>query len=109
MAYDEVLATRIRAWGGDSPGISERKMFGGVCFMVNGNMFAGVVREDLMARVGAPNYEAALERPGTRLMEFTGRPMTGMVFVGPQALESEDQLSSWLDMCMTFALTLKAK
>ena len=109
MAYDETLATRIRAWSSDSPGISERKMFGGIAFMVNGNMFAGVIREDLMARVGAAHYEAALARPGARLMTFTHRPMTGMVYVEPSAIATDDQLSEWLDTCMGFALTLKAK
>jgi TfoX/Sxy family transcriptional regulator of competence genes len=66
MAYDEVLAGRIRAWLADAPGVSERKMFGGIAFMVNGNMCAGIIRDELMARVGAPNYDEALQRPGAR-------------------------------------------
>ena len=89
MAYDEALATRIRAWLGDAPNVTERKMFGGIAFMVNGNMFAGVIRDDLMARVGGTNYDAALQRPGVRLMDFAGRPMKGMVYVEPAALTSD--------------------
>jgi TfoX/Sxy family transcriptional regulator of competence genes len=109
VAYDEALAIRIRSLVGASPGVTERKMFGGIAFMVNGNMFAGIIRDDLMARVGKSNYDSALQRPGTRLMDFAGRPMTGMVFVEPGAIESDKELSRWLDECLRYALALKAK
>ena len=109
MAYDETLAARIRAWLAGAPGFSERKMFGGIAFMVNGNMCAGVIRDELMARVGAPNFDAALQRPGARLMDFAGRPMKGMVYVEPQAIAGDEALASWLQQCLDFTLTLKAK
>jgi TfoX/Sxy family transcriptional regulator of competence genes len=109
MAYDEALAARIRGYLGDGPGISERKMFGGICFMVNGNMCAGVTNDRLMARVGAPSYEAALKRPGAYEMEFTGRPMTGMVFVNAADVAADDTLASWLAPCLEFASSLKPK
>ena len=109
MAYDEALAARIRTWTGDAPNITERKMFGGIAFMVNGNMFAGIIRDDLMARVGKENYATALQRPGTKLMDFAGRPMTGMVFVEPAALTTDTDLAGWLDECLTFAQSLKPK
>jgi TfoX/Sxy family transcriptional regulator of competence genes len=109
MAFDEPLAARIRAWLAGAPGLSERKMFGGIAFMVNGNMCAGVIREDLMARVGAPYYDAALQRPGARLMDFAGRPMKGMVYVGPEAVATEEDLASWLQPCLDFALSLQPK
>jgi TfoX/Sxy family transcriptional regulator of competence genes len=109
MAYDEALAARIRTWLADAPGMSERQMFGGICFMVNGNMCAGVTKDRLMARVGAPNYSEALRRPGAYEMQFTGRPMTGMVFVDAADVASDDTLASWLQPCLEFVLTLKAK
>lgn len=109
MAYDEALAARIRDWLGDAPGITERKMFGGVCFMVNGNMCAGVTKDRLMARVGMPNWKEALKRPGAYEMEFTGRPMRGMVFVNSDDVASEETLSSWLEPCLEFASSLKPK
>ena len=109
MAYDESLAARIRDWLGDAPGVTERKMFGGICFMVNGNMCAGVTKERLMARVGIPNWEEALKRPGAYEMEFTGRPMKGMVFVNSGDVESDEALESWLEPCLEFATSLKPK
>ena len=109
MAYDESLAARIRDWLGDAPGVTERKMFGGICFMVNGNMCAGVTKDRLMARVGAPNYQEALKRPGAYEMEFTGRPMVGMVFVNAGDVASNATLTSWLEPCLTFASSLKPK
>jgi TfoX/Sxy family transcriptional regulator of competence genes len=109
MAYDEELAERIRAEIGGEPGFSERKMFGGIAFMVNGNMVCGVVREELMVRVGAPNYEEALARPHAKPMEFTGRPMKGMVFVSPAAFKTEDGLRSWIEAGLGYARTLPPK
>ena len=108
MAYDEALAARIRDFLGDGPGVTERKMFGGICFMVNGNMCAGVTKDRLMARVGAPAYQEALKRPGAYEMDFTGRPMVGIVFVNSDDLESDDTLTSWLEPCLEFA-SLKPK
>ena len=109
MAYDEALAGRIRDYLGDGPGITERKMFGGICFMVNGNMCAGLTRDRLMARVGAPSYEQALKRAGAYEMEFTGRPMVGMVFVNADDVASDESLASWLAPCLEFASSLKPK
>src|ERR1051325_8884870 len=109
MAYDEALAARVRNFLGDGPGVTERKMFGGICFMVNGNMCAGVTKDRLMARVGAPSYEQALKRPGAYEMEFTGPPMAGMVFVHADDVASEDALASGLGPCLEFASSLKPK
>src|SRR3954447_18672967 len=109
MAYDEALAARIRDWLADAPGVTERKMFGGICFMVNGNMCAGVTKDRLMARVGRPSYEDALKRPGAYEMDFTGRPMVGIVFLNSDAVASDETLSSWLEPCLEFASSLKHK
>jgi len=97
VAYDEELATRIRAIVGLRSGVSEKQMFGGLAFLVDGNMFCGVVGSDLMVRVGPDAYEATLARPHARQMDFTGRPMKGLVYVSPQGIASADDLWAWVD------------
>lgn len=106
--YDENLANRVRAVIGAHQAFSERKMFGGLCFMVGGNMACGIVGNDLMVRTGTAQYEESLGRPNVRPMDFTGRPMTGMVFVGPEALDDEG-LGRWINVAVSFAATLPAK
>ena len=108
MAYNEELAERIRLALSTLP-FEEKKMFGGVCFMLGGNMVCGITKDDFMARVGPEAHEAALERQGARPMEFTGRPMKGMVFVGPEGYESDDGLRGWIDASLEFATTLPPK
>ena len=81
---------------------------GGLTFMVNGKMCVGVVRDDLMVRLAPEVYEAALERPGCREMDFTGKPMRGFVFVGPEGLRTEEQLEYWLELALTFNNAAKA-
>jgi len=83
-------------------------MFGRIAFMIGGNMACGVVKDELMVRTGPVGYAAALERPYSRPMEFTGRPMTGMVSVGAGGL-GDDQLSEWLELGVSFAGGLPAK
>ena len=109
MAYNEQLAERIRAVVGDDPGLSERKMFGGIAFMLNGNMFCGITRDDLMVRVGPDRFEEALASSGARPMDFTGRPMKGMVFVGSEGYGTDDQLRGWVAQTLEFARSLPAK
>jgi TfoX/Sxy family transcriptional regulator of competence genes len=109
VAYDEKLAERIRAVLADEPAVSERKMFGGIAFMLNGNMVCGVVRDELMVRVGAPGYEEALARPHARPMDFTGRPMKGMVFVAKAGFTADDDLRSWIDLGLGYASSLPTK
>jgi TfoX/Sxy family transcriptional regulator of competence genes len=86
MAYDVDLAARIRAVLPTGEPITERQMFGGLAFMLGGHMFCGVVKNSLMVRLGPESADRALERPHVRPMDFTGRPMTGMVFVEPAGL-----------------------
>ena len=96
MAYDEALAARIRAilaTGGHD--VVEKKMFGGLCFMVGGHMCCGVT-DTLMLRVGKDGYAAALARPHARLMTFTGRPLDGFVYVDPPGLRTDRALAAWL-------------
>jgi TfoX/Sxy family transcriptional regulator of competence genes len=109
MAYNEELAERIRTIVGNGPGISDRKMFGGIAFMLNGNMFCGITRDDLMVRVGAERFQEALASPGARPMDFTGRPMKGMVFVGPEGYGTDEQLRGWVEQTLEFARSLPAK
>ncbi len=109
MAYNEQLAGRIRAIVGEGPNLTERKMFGGIAFMLNGNMFCGITRDDLMARIAPEDFEGALSRPAARPMDFTGRPMKGMVYVGPQGCATDEQLRGWVEQTLNFARTLPAK
>jgi hypothetical protein len=109
MAYDEGLAERIRETLAETGGVEEKKMFGGLAFMVRGNMCCGVSGGDLMVRVGPENYEAALSLPHGREMDFTGRPLKGMVFVGVEGLESDEDLQSWVNLGKEFVRTLPPK
>ncbi len=109
MAYDEELAARIRARMDDPLGVSERKMFGGIAFMVYGNMCVGVVGRDLMVRVGADDYERAVAEPYARAMDFTGKPLNGFIYVDADGVESDAQLDAWLDRARAFVSTLPPK
>jgi len=84
-------------------------MFGGVAFLVRGNMCCGVVGNDLMVRVGADGYKDALARPHVREMDFTGRPLKGMVYVSAIGVRTAKQLQSWVDRGAQFAKSLPAK
>ena len=109
MAYDEALATRVRKAFGRSKGVTEKKMFGGLCFLVNGNMCCGVAKNELMVRVGPDAYEECLQQKHAREMNFTGKPLKGMVFVRRQGLRSDDELKTWIQRGKKFAKTLPAK
>lgn len=109
MAFDEMLGARVRSALAGTPGLSERTMFGGLCFLVHGHMCAGIVGSTLMVRVGAEGHEEALAHPHVRPMDFTGRPMTGMVFVDPPALASEAGLAEWVGRGARYAATLPPK
>lgn len=109
MAYDEGLADRIRVALLDQPGTTEQKMFGGLTFLINGNMCCGVIKDEFMARVGPQQYDGALSRPHARLMEFTGRPMAGMVMVAPDGVAQDEDLTEWVAMGVRFAGALPPK
>jgi TfoX/Sxy family transcriptional regulator of competence genes len=109
MAYDEGLAERIREVLDGRPAVTEKKMFGGLAFMLDGYMFVGVQDDTLMARVGPDNHAAALARPGARPMDFTGRPMKGYVYVDPKGFESDEDLAGWIKQCAAFVKTLPPK
>jgi TfoX/Sxy family transcriptional regulator of competence genes len=110
VAYDESLADRIRdALAGRGDRVREQKMFGGLAFMVGGHMTVGVVGDELMARVGADGEDDALAQPHARTMDFTGRPMTGFVFVAARGVAGEDDVSAWVDRALAFTTTLPPK
>ena len=109
MAYDEGLAERIREGLADERDVTEKKMFGGVAFMLRGSMFVGIVKEDLMVRVGAEAHEGALREPHARTMDFTGKPMRGYVYVAPPGYARDDALRAWLARGLAFVATLPAK
>jgi TfoX/Sxy family transcriptional regulator of competence genes len=107
--YDEGLAERLRECFADRKDVTEKKMFGGLAFMVSGNMCCGVINDTLMARVGPDRYAAALKRPHARKMDFTGRPMKGLVYVAPEGFESDSDLADWVKLSLDFVATLPAK
>lgn len=109
MAYDTRLAGRIREHVGARRGVTEKPMFGGLCFLLDGKMFAGIVGEELMARVGPDAHDEAVARPHARIMDFTGRPMRGYVFVGPDGMRTKPSLARWLDQCAEHVAKLPAK
>lgn len=110
MPHDPDLADRmeaaLRERGADPV---PRRMFGGVAFMINGNMSFGTSNEEMHVRVGPEQYEAALQRPGARLMDLTGRVMKGWVTVDGPADLGEDELGEWADLTLAFVRTLPAK
>jgi len=109
MPYDEGLAQRVRELLEDRSAVEEKIMFGGLCFMVSGHMCCGIVKETLMARVGPDNYEQCLAKKHAREMDLTGRAMKGLVYVAPEGIKSDAELSEWVSICIGFAESLPAK
>jgi hypothetical protein len=109
MAYDEGLAERIRDLLVDEAGVTEKRMFGGLCFLLHGNMCVGVVKDELMVRAGPEAYEPLLELPHARKMDFTGRPMKGLLFVGADGVLADRDLASWVSHGVSYAKSLPAK
>lgn len=109
MSHDEGLAQRIREILEDQRGIVEKKMFGGMAFMLNGNMLCGIIGEDFIARLGPDNYEIYLKKAHTRKFDMTGKPMKGFVVVGPKGYEDDSDLSFWVKTCISFASNLPEK
>jgi len=109
MPFDERVAQRVRDILAEECPAKERRMFGGLAFMVNGHMCCGIVGEDLVVRVGAEGHEQALSQPHARAMDFTGRPMTGFVYVGPAGYPTKAALKTWINRGLRFVLSLPPK
>src|SRR5437868_13942920 len=108
MAYNERLAARVRDLLANRGGISERKMFGGLAFLLDGKMSVGVMGGDLMVRTGDDAYEGALARPGARPMDFTGRVSKGMVYVAPSGTSKGADLRRWIEIGIAAAAAAHA-
>jgi hypothetical protein len=109
MAYDTILAQRVKAQIGDKPGFAEKVMFGGIGFMLHGNMACGVYKDDLIVRVGAEAYDDALRQPHAKVFDFTGRPMRGWVMVSPEGTVSDEDLQRWVMMGVDYSASLPKK
>jgi TfoX/Sxy family transcriptional regulator of competence genes len=105
MPYDDKLAARIREVLADRADVEEKKMFGGLCFMVNGSMCCGLIGTDLMVRVGPDQHDQALARPHTRPMDFTGKPSKGMVYVAAEGLRTKAALQQWVARGIAFVMS----
>lgn len=108
MAYDETLANRIREAFSHLPNIEEKKMMGGLTFMVNGKMCVGVIKDSLLCRIGPDEYEQALEINGCREMKFTGRSMKAFVIVSNDALIKKKDFEYWIDLSLRYNKIAKA-
>lgn len=108
MAYNESISNRIREALAEVPDVEEKRMFGGICYMVDGKMCIGVAQDEMMCRVGEDNYEEALERNGCRQMVFTGRPMKGYVFVSEEGMKPKKDFDYWIRLCLEFNPKAKA-
>ena len=109
MAYDEHLAERIRRVLHERDAVTERKMFGGIAFMIGGNMAVGVTRDELMVRVGPDAHDEALAQPHVRVMDMGNRPMRGMINVAPAGIESDADLARWVNAGADVAAALPPK
>lgn len=109
MAYDEALADRVRELLSARSGVSEREMFGGIAFMVGGNMAVGVTGEELMVRLDPADAEKALTEHGVRVFDMTGRPMKGWILVSPDRTSDEAVLAEWVDAGADYAASLPPK
>lgn len=108
MAYNDVLADRVRELLLSKRKVEEKKMMGGLTFMVNNKMCVGILEDELMARIDPAVYEEALEKPGCREMDFTGRPMKGFVFVGLEGTKTKTDLQYWINLALEFNKRAKA-
>ena len=106
MAYDEKLAERVRKAVATHKGMTEKRMFGGLAFLLGGRMCCGILSDDLMVRVGPERYAAALARPHVRPMDFTGRPLSGFVYVGSPGVKTGAALAKWLREATEYAASL---
>ena len=109
MAFDESLAARIRAALARKKGVEEKKIFGGVGFLLSGNMLVGVWKNSLIVRVGPDGYEDALLERHVKEFDITGKPMKGWIMVEPDGVEDEDQLKKWIQWAVKYVAKLAGK
>lgn len=105
MTYDQELARRVRRLLEGRPGYEEKKMFGGIGFLINGTVACGVLREELIVRTGTPEYACAVHLPHVRQFDFTCGPMPDWVMVGPGGTRTDEELAAWVESGVCFART----
>jgi TfoX/Sxy family transcriptional regulator of competence genes len=108
MAFDEQLSNRIREALTNAGEVEEKLMFGGICYMLNGKMCVGVIKDEMMCRIGPEQHQAALERAGCREMRFSGKPMPGTVFVSEEGMRSGADFEYWISLCRNYNPHAKA-
>ena len=108
MAFNELLADRIREVLGDVPNVYEKYMFGGVCFMVEDKMCVGVVKDEMMCRINPEMDEIVLEMNGCRAMDFTGKRMKGYVYINDEGMKTKKNFEYWINLCLEFNVLAKA-
>jgi len=109
MAYDEKLAERVREALGKSKSITEKKMFGGICFLYNGNMMGGVLKNDLIVKYDKTEHEKIITQKHVRPFDFAGRPMAGIAYVGPAGVKTKKDLAKWVELGKAYASSLLKK
>lgn len=109
MPYSEELSEQVKAIMGSTPGFNMKKMFGGICFLLNGNMACGVLNDDLIVRVGPDNYEEFLKLPETKPFDITGKAMKGWIMVSGDNKKAIKNINVWVKRGMNFALKLPSK
>src|SRR5579884_1171688 len=109
MAFSESLAERIRQRLARRKNIEEKKMFGSVCFLLNGNLLVGVWKDSFIARLGPDEGDEALKEPNVKEFDITGRPMRNWVLVAPEGVQDDEQLSAWIGRAVKFVGALPAK
>jgi hypothetical protein len=109
MGYDKELAEKVRTFLENESGINEKKMFGGICFLLNGNMACGVLNDDLIARIGPDNYGESLRFPHARPFDITGRAMKGWIMVSTEGYRKKQDLAYWIKQGLAFTSKLPAK
>lgn len=109
MPYNEEIETRINKTVKNWKGVDAKKMFGGVCHLLNGNMFCGVYKDFLILRLGETVAEEAMGKPNVKAFDITGRPMKGWIMVAQDGIKKDDQLKAWINKAKAFVKTLPAK
>jgi hypothetical protein len=109
VAYDEAVAARIRRFLGVAPGLAEKKMFGGLAMLLDGNMACGVRGDELIVRTDPSRQSAYLDEPGAHVFDMSGRPMAGWLLVGPVGFAADDDLARWLTRGVDYARGLPPK
>jgi TfoX/Sxy family transcriptional regulator of competence genes len=109
MAYDEGLAERLRECFEGKRGITEKRMFGGLCFLLHGNMAVGITKNELMVRYAHEEHDAVMKMKDVRPMNFTKKAMKGFAFVGAKGFDAQEDLEAWVERCLSYVSTLPAK